>query len=295
MRGAGGPRYGSVGGGGGGSGGYQQRDQQNQNRIFVGGISESIQKEDLETVFSKYGRLTNVWVAQNPPGFAFVDFDDNQNASDAVAQMDGQELNGMTLKVAPYRGRRNNRGRGGFRGSRGGFGSRGSYGGGQQGGYGQQQGGYGGGGGGYGGGGYGQPRSYGGHQGGGYGGGYGGQQGGYAPHGGYGGERYCFPSRDDGCFHICNFIVSFRRDERMLCLRLPAGKPPNHAAASAHMSLILMYVLYFSALLGGVTHDLWLLLPVATELSDPVSGWTLIAAAASEALVVADRSTPHND
>ncbi|XP_028968738.1 uncharacterized protein LOC100904155 [Galendromus occidentalis] len=194
MRGGGGPRYGGGGGGGGGGagGGYQPREQQNQNRIFVGGISESIQKEDLESVFSKYGRLTNVWVAQNPPGFAFVDFDDNQNASDAVAQMDGQELNGMTLKVAPYRGRRNNRGRGGFRGGgggggRGGFGGRGSYGGGQQGGYGQQQGGYGGGGGGggYGGGSYGQPRSYGGHQGGGgggYGGGYGGQQGGYAPH-----------------------------------------------------------------------------------------------------------------
>ncbi|XP_028968585.1 serine/arginine-rich splicing factor 1 [Galendromus occidentalis] len=149
MREAGGPRYGG-GGGGGGGGGYQSRDQQNQNRIFVGGINESIQKEDLESVFSKYGRLTNVWVAQNPPGFAFVDFDDNQNASDAVAQMDGQELNGMTLKVAPYRGRRNNRGRGGFRGGGGG--------------------------------------GDGGHQGGGYGGGYGGQQGGYAPHGGYGGD-----------------------------------------------------------------------------------------------------------
>jgi len=159
---------------------YEQRQPvQNQNRIFVGGIGENIQKEDLENLFSKYGRLTNVWVAQNPPGFAFVDFDDQQNASDAVTEVDGQELNGSTLKVAPYRGRRGGRGgrgggggggfRGGFRGGRGG------------GGYGQQSGGYGGGGygqqggGGYGGqgGGYGQQRGYGGGQGGGYGAGQG--------------------------------------------------------------------------------------------------------------------------
>ncbi|OQR72778.1 hypothetical protein BIW11_01240 [Tropilaelaps mercedesae] len=106
-----GSRYGG-GGGGGGGGGYQGRQQDNHNRIFVGGIGDNVNKEDLESVFSKYGRLTNVWVAQNPPGFAFVDFGESQHATDAVQQMDGQELNGSTLKVAPYRGRRNNRGRG---------------------------------------------------------------------------------------------------------------------------------------------------------------------------------------
>lgn len=165
---------------------YEQRQPvQNQNRIFVGGIGENIQKEDLESLFSKYGRLTNVWVAQNPPGFAFVDFDDQQNATDAVTEVDGQELNGSTLKVAPYRGRRGGgrggRGGGGFRGGfRGGRGG-GGYGGPQSGGYG---GGYQQGGGGYGGqGGY-QQRGYGG-QGGGYGAGQGGYGGGYGGQGGY--------------------------------------------------------------------------------------------------------------
>ncbi|XP_022646261.1 glycine-rich RNA-binding protein-like isoform X2 [Varroa jacobsoni] len=174
----GGPRF----GGGGGGASFQSRQQDNQNRIFVGGIGDNINKEDLENVFSKYGRLTNVWVAQNPPGFAFVDFGDSQNASDAVQQMDGQELNGSTLKVAPYRGRSNNRSRGGFRpGGVGGRGGSGGYGGGRNGHGGYTVGG------GYGGG----QGSYGSGKSSGYqrSGGYGGGQGGYGG-GGYGREEY---------------------------------------------------------------------------------------------------------
>lgn len=43
----------------------------------------------LEAVFSRYGRLRNVWVARRPPGFAFVEFDDPRDAADAARALDG--------------------------------------------------------------------------------------------------------------------------------------------------------------------------------------------------------------
>ncbi len=37
----------------------------------------------------RYGPLRNVWVARNPPGFAFVEFEDPRDAEDAVKALDG--------------------------------------------------------------------------------------------------------------------------------------------------------------------------------------------------------------
>ena len=44
----------------------------------------------IESAFSRYGRIRKVWVARRPPGFAFVEFDDDRDAEDAVKSMDGQ-------------------------------------------------------------------------------------------------------------------------------------------------------------------------------------------------------------
>uniref|UniRef100_A0A2I3GPY4 RRM domain-containing protein n=1 Tax=Nomascus leucogenys TaxID=61853 RepID=A0A2I3GPY4_NOMLE len=41
-------------------------------------------KTELERAFGYYGPLRSVWVARNPPGFAFVEFEDPRDAADAV-------------------------------------------------------------------------------------------------------------------------------------------------------------------------------------------------------------------
>lgn len=43
----------------------------------------------MEDAFSYYGPIRNVWVARNPPGFAFVEFEDVRDAEDAVKEVDG--------------------------------------------------------------------------------------------------------------------------------------------------------------------------------------------------------------
>ncbi|KAG6445648.1 hypothetical protein O3G_MSEX004070 [Manduca sexta] len=89
-------------------------------RVYVGGLVEGIKKEDLEREFDKYGKLNSVWVALNPPGFAFIEFESLQEAEDACSAMNGFEMLGATLKVEISRKRDGPRRGGNFRGGRGG-------------------------------------------------------------------------------------------------------------------------------------------------------------------------------
>lgn len=87
-------------------------------RVYVGGLADSIKKEDLETEFEKYGKLNSVWVAFNPPGFAFIEFLNKDEALSACDGLNGTELLGSKLRVEISRDRGRGR-RGGFRGGRG--------------------------------------------------------------------------------------------------------------------------------------------------------------------------------
>lgn len=107
-------------------------------RVYVGNLCEKVKKEDLEGEFTKYGKLNSVWVAFNPPGFAFVEFEKRDDAEKACDILNGTEVLGSKLRVEISKGRpkgrdggnrfgrgrqgqggggpfRNNRGPGGFR------------------------------------------------------------------------------------------------------------------------------------------------------------------------------------
>lgn len=58
-------------------------------KVYVGNLGSSCSKTEIENAFGKYGALRNVWVARNPPGFAFVEFEDSRDAEDAVRALDG--------------------------------------------------------------------------------------------------------------------------------------------------------------------------------------------------------------
>lgn len=104
------------------NGGQMER----KNRVFIGGISDRIQKEDIEREFGRFGKLTNVWVAQNPPGFAFVEFDHISEADLAVSEMNGKSFLGSLNKIRvehSHGGGSRNRQRRGPPGNMGGRGS----------------------------------------------------------------------------------------------------------------------------------------------------------------------------
>lgn len=75
-------------------------------KVYVGDLGSSATKQDLEDAFSYYGPLRNVWVARNPPGFAFVEFEDARDADDAVRGLDGRTICGRRARVERSNGKR---------------------------------------------------------------------------------------------------------------------------------------------------------------------------------------------
>ena len=68
---------------------YRGRDIPLECKIYVGNLSRDASEKDLERAFSYYGPLRSVWVARNPSGFAFIEFDDPRDAEDSVRGLDG--------------------------------------------------------------------------------------------------------------------------------------------------------------------------------------------------------------
>ncbi|XP_055948817.1 RNA-binding protein 1-like isoform X2 [Argiope bruennichi] len=74
-------------------------------KVYIGSISSRTTKDDIESLFSRYGPLRNVWIARNPPGFAFVEFEDRRDAEEAVAELDGTRLCGQRIRVEMSHGK----------------------------------------------------------------------------------------------------------------------------------------------------------------------------------------------
>lgn len=126
--GLGGGSNGGAGGVGlGGSGGPPRfREWKIGCKVYIGNLAEGVSKSDLEGAFSKYGQLRNVWVARNPPGFAFVEFEDGRDAEDACRGLDGTRIAGGRIKAEMSHGR-SRRGQGNSGGGRGPMGYRGGH------------------------------------------------------------------------------------------------------------------------------------------------------------------------
>lgn len=99
--------------------------------IYVGNLSYNTSEGNLETMFSEFGTVESVRIITDretgrSKGFAFVDMPDDQEAMAAIEALNGQEVDGRTLRVNEARpkmeggGGRNGGGRrgGGFGGGR---------------------------------------------------------------------------------------------------------------------------------------------------------------------------------
>ena len=59
-------------------------------KVYVGDLPAGASRQEVEEAFRTFGYLKNVWVARNPPGFAFVEFEKPRDAKDAVQDLDGR-------------------------------------------------------------------------------------------------------------------------------------------------------------------------------------------------------------
>lgn len=73
-------------------------------KLFVGGLSWNTTDEGLRQVFERFGSIEEVKVITDREtgrsrGFGFVTFSDGEAAMNSIAELDGTEVDGRTIKV----------------------------------------------------------------------------------------------------------------------------------------------------------------------------------------------------
>jgi len=101
--------------------------------IFVGNLSFQTTQDELFAAFSQFGSVERVNIVTDRDsgqsrGFAFVEMTERRDAENAIASLNGADLNGRAMNVNEARPKP--QGGGGFGGGGGGRGGRGGNGGG---------------------------------------------------------------------------------------------------------------------------------------------------------------------
>jgi cold-inducible RNA-binding protein len=96
-------------------------------KLYVGNLAFETSSNDLETLFAKAGTVQSVSLIEDREtgrsrGFGFVEMQTKEEGDAAIAQFNGTELAGRTLKVNEAKPRENRNGGGG-----GGFGGGSRY------------------------------------------------------------------------------------------------------------------------------------------------------------------------
>lgn len=107
-------------------------------KLYVGSLPYSVDENQLRELFEPFGALSSARVISDKftgrsKGFGFVEFEDSAAADEAIAQVNGRQIDGRTLVVneaRPETKREGGFGGGGGRGGFGGGGGRSGYGGG---------------------------------------------------------------------------------------------------------------------------------------------------------------------
>ena len=110
------------------------------NKLYVGNLSFQCQESQLENLFQDCGEVKSVKIITDREsgksrGFGFVEMSSEEEAQSAVDKMNGQEVDGRSLKVSIAHDKEKTGGGGfgggGRRGGFGGGGRRGGFGGGR--------------------------------------------------------------------------------------------------------------------------------------------------------------------
>lgn len=93
--------------------------------VYVGNLSYDVTREDIEEVFTEYGKVSRVSLPMDretgrPRGFAFVDMAEESEEAAVIEALDGAEWMGREMKVNKARPRTEGGGGGNRNGGGGG-------------------------------------------------------------------------------------------------------------------------------------------------------------------------------
>ncbi|MBN1812918.1 MAG: RNA-binding protein [Anaerolineae bacterium] len=101
-------------------------------KLYVGNLSYSTTESNLSELFGALGEVASVnlitdRMSGRSKGFAFVEMAEDSAAQQAIAELNGKDVDGRTIKVAEARPRRERRDNWDGGGGGGGGGRRGRY------------------------------------------------------------------------------------------------------------------------------------------------------------------------
>lgn len=79
------------------------RSRDRNPQIFIAKLSPSLTEDDIDYEFRRFGKIKR---QQLKRGYAFIEYYDYHNASEAIRRMDGKKLHGQRIVVQEARGRR---------------------------------------------------------------------------------------------------------------------------------------------------------------------------------------------
>ncbi len=102
---------------------YRERTTIMSARLFVGNISPDTTSDELRALFSEVGGVDSCQLIMGPDtsrskGFGFIEMDSVESADAAKEKLNGQVLNGRTLKVDNAKAQGGYRNPAGYSGSR---------------------------------------------------------------------------------------------------------------------------------------------------------------------------------
>jgi RNA recognition motif-containing protein len=102
-------------------------------KLYVGNLSYSVDSSELEQLFGAHGQVVSAQIINDrdtgrSKGFGFVEMSNDEEATAAIAALNGQQHNGRALTVNEARPREERPGGGGGRGFGGGGGGGGGRG-----------------------------------------------------------------------------------------------------------------------------------------------------------------------
>ncbi len=57
--------------------------------MHLSDLPVGVSKHEIEKLFRSYGQLNEIWVASNPPCFAFINFRHRSDGERAIKELDG--------------------------------------------------------------------------------------------------------------------------------------------------------------------------------------------------------------
>ncbi|CAA0806388.1 Glycine-rich RNA-binding protein RZ1B [Striga hermonthica] len=79
-------------------------DKEQENRLFIGGLSWNVTEQQLDNAFSRYGKIVDCQVVLErgtgrPRGFGFITYADRRSMDEAIREMHGRELGDRAITV----------------------------------------------------------------------------------------------------------------------------------------------------------------------------------------------------